>query len=272
MEQTLALFFIALIRPHVWAFQCPMSLWDVRVRAGRPLRRVHEPAENGIAVTTSGQLQWQQMISRPMPHCPGDQRPLVLASSSPRRQELLSRLGIEFTVDPSAAPEVVAPELPIDVVVSRLAFAKTRDVASQHRGALILAADTLVALDGAVFGKPVDAADARRMLGAISGRSHRVVSGIVALDASSMRHESRIVQTGVHFRALAEAEIEAYVQTGEPLDKAGAYGLQGLGAVFVERVDGDPYNVIGLPLVALNELLQGFGACILCRRPREARD
>jgi septum formation protein len=167
---------------------------------------------------------------------------------------------------------VITPELPVEAVVSQLALAKAQEVASRHRGSLIIAADTLVALDAEVFGKPLARADAMRMLRAMSGRSHRVVSGLVALDADSMHHVSRVVETEVHFRALAEAEIDAYVRTGEPLDKAGAYGLQDLGAVFVERVDGDPYNVIGLPLVALNEVLQGFGACILCRRPRVARD
>ena len=212
------------------------------------------------------------MTEQPVPHCPGDRRPLVLASSSPRRRDLLTRLGIEFTVDPSDAPEVFAPELPIEAVVSQLALAKARAVAHRHCGSLIIAADTLVALDGEVFGKPLDRADATRMLRAMSGRSHSVVSGLVALDADSMRHDWRAVETHVHFRALAEAEIEAYVSTGEPLDKAGAYGLQDLGAVFVERVEGDPYNVIGLPLVALNELLQDFGACILCRRARVALD
>jgi septum formation protein len=167
---------------------------------------------------------------------------------------------------------VITPELPVEAVVSQLALAKAQEVASRRRGSLIIAADTLVALDAEVFGKPLARADATRMLRAMSGRSHRVVSGLVALDADSMHHDSRVVETEVHFRALAEAEIEAYVSTGEPLDKAGAYGLQDLGAVFVERVDGDPYNVIGLPLVALNEVLQGFGACILCRRRRVARD
>ena len=134
------------------------------------------------------------------------------------------------------------------MVVSGLALAKARHVASRHRGALILAADTLVALDGAIFGKPVDAADARRMLGSNERpKPSRCQRDRGPLDANSMRHEARIVQTEVHFRALAEAEIEVYVKTGEPLDKAGAYGIQGLGAAFVERVEGDPYNVTGCP-------------------------
>ncbi len=203
-------------------------------------------------------------------HCPSDPRTLVLASASPRRQELLRSLGLEFQVDASDASEEIDPGLSISEVVTTLATRKAQDVAPRHPEALIVAADTLVGLGTAVFGKPRDAEEAGEMLRRLSGRSHRVYTGLVALDAATMALQSRVVETDVRFRDLDQAEIDAYVRTTEPLDKAGAYGIQGLDAVFVEGIVGDFWNVAGLPLAALNDLLTSTGCCLICRRLHDA--
>ena len=200
------------------------------------------------------------------PHCPGDPRPLVLASSSPRRRQLLHDLGVSFRVDSSDAGETVQPGMPIASVVTELALAKARDVARRHPGALIVAADTLVGLGTRILGKPGGPDDARDMLRALSNHRHRVYTGLVALDAATHMYESRLVETDVYFRELTEPEIGAYLLTDEPFDKAGAYGAQGTGSVFVRRIDGDYFNVVGLPLAELNDLLRSFGACLICRR------
>jgi septum formation protein len=207
-----------------------------------------------------------------LPHCPGDPRTLVLASSSPRRRDLLRNLGLDFTVDAAATDETVEPGRDIRDVVIELAAAKARAVAPRHAGALVIAADTLVALDGRVFGKPADAAEARQTLETLSGHSHRVFTGLVLLDGKTLALDTRVVETEVSFRPLDPAEIDAYISTGEPFDKAGAYGMQGLAAAFVQRIDGDYFNVVGLPLVALNELLRLAGACLICRRLQSATD
>ena len=169
-------------------------------------------------------------------------------------------------VDPSDAPEIVTPGIDVTDVVTELALAKAQDVALRHPHALIIGADTLVARGPRIFGKPRDAGEAREMLQGLSDRSHRAVTGLVVLDAAAGTHETRVVETEVTFRELGDLEIESYLRTGEPYDKAGAYGIQGLGAVFIERIVGDHSNVFGLPLPALNELLKEAGACLICRR------
>ena len=151
-------------------------------------------------------------------------------------------------------------------VVTELAISKAQEVAQRHRTSLIIAADTLVALGTKVFGKPRDASDARDMLLELSDGCHRVITGLVVLDAATMAFETRVVETEVHFRELTTSEIDAYLCTPEAFDKAGAYGIQGLGSVFVKRILGDYSNVVGLPLAALNDLLRGSGCCIICRR------
>ena len=201
-------------------------------------------------------------------HCPGDERELVLASASPRRRELLLGLGLRFEVDAATGDEALPAGIDAAAAVTALALAKAREVASRHPTALIVAADTIVALGGRLLGKPGDADDARTMLHALSDHDHRVLTGLIVLDAASAAYESRVVETRVRFRALADTEIDAYVRTGEPLDKAGAYGIQGLGAVFVAGIEGDYSNVVGLPLAALNDLLRNAGACLICRRLR----
>jgi septum formation protein len=182
---------------------------------------------------------------------------IVLASGSPRRRELLERLGIEHIVNPAHVDERPDPgELPESLAV-RVAAAKAQVVAPKHEGRLVLAADTVVVVNGQLLGKPVDAADAARMLGLLSGREHRVITAVAV--ARNDLVKTRYEVTRVWFRRLASETIRDYVATGEPLDKAGGYGLQGLGGLLVERIDGDYFCVIGLPLRLTVDLMEEMG-------------
>ena len=171
--------------------------------------------------------------------------PLVLASQSPRRRELLATAGIPFTIRAREVEEIRAPGEPPELYARRLARAKA-DAAWEDRDEIVLGADTIVVLGQDVLEKPRDTAEARAMLRRLSGREHTVITGIC------LRHPSGVLidssATCVRFAALSEAEIEAYAASGEPLDKAGAYAIQGLASKFVERVDGCYFNVIGLPI------------------------
>ncbi len=179
--------------------------------------------------------------------------PLVLASQSPRRRQLLEMLGIPVVVRPSTVPEVRQPgEAPL-AYASRLARAKATSVA----GRLVLGADTIVVLDEDILEKPTDAADAVGMLRRLQGRTHRVVTA-VALHGAGGTWEA-MDETAVTFRALPEELLWAYVATGEPMDKAGAYGIQGYGAALVERIEGDFFSVMGLPLRHVLDLLAAAG-------------
>lgn len=197
------------------------------------------------------------------------QRTLVLASSSPRRVQLLAMLGLPFIQDPSRAEEHM-PGLPAGSLdpadwALRQALRKARDVARRHRGALVIGADTVVELDGRLLGKPRDRDEAAAMLAMLAGREHRVASGLAVVDAGSGRAATGSRLTRVWMRPLSAAEIEAYVATGEPLDKAGAYAIQGIGATLVPRIDGCYFNVVGLPLALLADLLSLFGIRVLGR-------
>jgi septum formation protein len=172
----------------------------------------------------------------------------VLASTSPRRRWLLEKLGRPFDV---VAPEV--DEIPRegespDAFAQRMADAKAADVAARRGDAWVLAADTIVALDARALGKPRDAADAVAMLTALAGRSHTVFTGVTLLRPGGAAGEHTVVATPVVFRTLVRDEIDAYLATGEPFDRAGAYAIQGEGAHLVDRVEGSYTNVIGLPL------------------------
>jgi septum formation protein len=183
---------------------------------------------------------------------------IVLASASPRRLELLDRLGVEPTVLPPDIDETPLPAETADAYVARLAVAKAAAVAATLTGdALVIAADTTVEIDGDILAKPADAADAAVMLRRLSGRRHRVFTGVAVRRGDEVCSE--VVATGVRFAALTEADIEWYVSTGEPLDKAGAYALQGAGGVFVEAVEGSVSNVVGLPLHTVVRLAAGLG-------------
>ncbi|MCC6849364.1 MAG: septum formation protein Maf [Deltaproteobacteria bacterium] len=173
---------------------------------------------------------------------------LVLASASPRRRWLLAKLGRTFEVDAPDIPEVPGVDETPDAFAARMAAEKAAEVARRRDDAWILAADTVVTLDAAALGKPKDAAEAVRMLSALAGRRHVVYTGVALLAPGGMLVERAAVGTPVVFRTLSRREIDAYVATGEPFDRAGAYAIQGEGAHLVDRVEGSYTNVIGLPL------------------------
>ena len=180
---------------------------------------------------------------------------IVLASGSPRRKEILTRLGYHFSVHPSDCPE---DDIAGDVayIVKTLAERKGFSVAPLEKGALIISCDTLVALDGSALGKPKDADDAKRMLRSLSGKTHEVLSGICLIDTVTGRHISDTVHTRVVFRDLSDAEIDRYVATGEPMDKAGAYAIQGGAAAFVSEYIGSFDNIVGFPAERFSEMLK----------------
>ena len=184
-----------------------------------------------------------------MPH-------LVLASASPRRRELLTQAGYAFEVQPAHVNEDLRPgEDPIAYVV-RLARDKAQAVFADVNdpNAIVLGADTTVTLDSHILAKPEDAADAARMLRLLSGRTHRVITGVAVVTAKGTEVAAEV--TGVQFLTLSDEEIAAYVATGEPMDKAGAYGIQGLAAKWIPRVEGCYFNVVGLPLALVSTMLE----------------
>lgn len=182
---------------------------------------------------------------------------LVLASASPRRRDLLAGVGLRFAVEPAEIPEEWRGEEP-RAWARRLALAKAAEVHRRRRRAWCLGADTVVALAGEVLGKPRSGAEAVRMLTRLSGRTHTVYTGVALAGPGFL--QARTVATRVRFRRLGAAEIRAYVASGEPMDKAGAYAVQGLGALLVRRIEGDWSNVVGLPLGAVRELLGAAAA------------
>lgn len=184
---------------------------------------------------------------------------IILASNSPRRRELLAQIGIrDFQILSPDVDETVEPGLSPARMVETLSLRKAQ-AAAGRAGAddLILAADTVVALDGRVLGKPRDQEEAFAMLSALSGREHRVYTGVTILRGGQAATEHE--ETAVAFRALSPEEIRDYIATGEPMDKAGAYGIQGVGALLVQGIRGDYCNVVGLPLFRLGRMLSGFG-------------
>jgi septum formation protein len=184
---------------------------------------------------------------------------LILASRSPRRQLLLKQIGYTFVVRPSRVKEGFDPGRSPAWNAGTLARLKAQDVAGRMKAGIVVGADTIVAVGSKVLGKPKDRKDARRMLRTLSGRSHCVYTGFALVDAGSGRTYADVVKTRVWFRNLASDEIDAYVASGSPLDKAGAYGIQDdFGAVFVERIQGCFYNVVGFPLVRFHRALQDF--------------
>ncbi len=190
-------------------------------------------------------------------------RKLILASASPRRQALLKNLGLDFQVCPAGIDESVFPGEDAAAYPLRIAMKKALAVAADKEDAIVLAADTAVIVDDDILGKPKSTEEAKTMLQRLSGREHIVVTGIGLVDTAGGRTLSCAEQTIVYFHSLKEAEIDAYLASGEPMDKAGAYGIQGLGALLIRKVDGDYFNVMGLPLSKLYRLLQNLDADIL---------
>lgn len=182
--------------------------------------------------------------------------PLVLASQSPRRKHLLSMLGWTFSVCPCEEEEVIPQNVSPTQVVMALAAQKAQSVAQKQPEALVLAADTIVVLDDVILGKPHDDNHAIEMLNALSGRSNTVYTGICLAHPASARMVTKVERTEVFFHPMNQQEIWRYVASGAPLDKAGAYGIQDdWGALFIERIEGDYYNVMGLPLHLLYKTL-----------------
>lgn len=187
---------------------------------------------------------------------------IVLASNSPRRLMLLRQIGIEPVVVPSHVPEYSKEgESPEDTAL-RLATEKAREVARQFKEGFVIGADTVVVIDGEQLGKPKDINDARRMLRLLSGRSHVVVTGLAVINSKSSEQKLTLVKTKVTFKPLSEEDIDAYISTGDPMDKAGAYGIQGRAAAFIEGIEGCYSNVVGLPLSEMMDILKALGVRI----------
>ncbi len=197
--------------------------------------------------------------SAPAPGLTFSPLPLILASGSPRRREILGRLGVPFTVEPSDIDETPLPGESPTAMVLRLALAKARTTAAHHREGLVIGSDTTVAREGRIFGKPDGAAGAAEMLRALRGGPHLVVTGLAVVRVADGAVRTLAVPATVHMRDYPDHELAAYVATGESLDKAGAYGAQGEGARLIERIDGPWLTVVGLPLDDLLPLLRDLG-------------
>jgi len=187
-----------------------------------------------------------------------DKSQLILASASPRRRELLQQAGVTFTVIPSNAAEDVLPSEAPAAYALRVAEAKAREVATTHPGSVVLGADTIVVINQTILGKPRDHNDGHRMLRLLSGQVHAVMTAFVVIRSDGQAATRQVVTTTVTFKSLSDEQIQAYLATGEPFDKAGAYAVQGLGAALVEKVDGSYTNVVGLPLDEVLEALRSL--------------
>ena len=185
---------------------------------------------------------------------------LILASASPRRQELLRDLGIPFRAIPSLIEEDLRQGEGPEEHVMRLCEAKARDVAQRYPEHWVIGADTIVFAQGTILGKPKTSQEARGMLEALQGRAHEVYTGICVLRLAPEQSTKRVVRTAVHFRTLSREEMDWYIRTGEPFDKAGSYAVQGYGGVFVRAIEGSYSNVVGLPVTELVEMLRDVGA------------
>ena len=188
---------------------------------------------------------------------------LVLASGSPSRIELLRMLDCKFQVIPSRVKEKFNPRLSPIQNVKKLSRLKALDVASKISNGIVIAADTVVVLGEKILGKPKNKKEAREMLKSLSGKEHQVITGIAVVNAKTKKMLGDAVVTKVKFRKLTNELIEKYITSGEPLDKAGAYGIQGKGSLLVELIKGDYFNVVGLPLNTLNQLLEKFRTSLL---------
>ena len=185
---------------------------------------------------------------------------LILASASPRRRELLTQVGVSFVIEVSDVEEVLDDTLSPELQVQSLALQKAQAVAAQYKDGLVLGADTVVVDAGSLLGKPQNTEEAAEMLRSLSGKWHQVMTAVALVDANDTKHEWTSVEiTNVKFRDLTEDDIAAYVATGESMDKAGAYGIQGYGALLVERIEGCYNNVVGLPLQLVAKGLRNWG-------------
>jgi len=189
---------------------------------------------------------------------------IILASQSPRRSQLLEQINIPFTVQVSEVEEHIdSIEGTPEHKAQQLALMKARDVASKHKEGIIIGADTIVVLDDSIMGKPSDENEAFLMLKRLNGRQHRVITGLAVIDAATGLTRLDYEETLVSFKKVSDETIQNYISTGEPFGKAGAYGIQGIGAVLVEKIDGCYSNVVGLPLSKLCSMLEEFKIFVL---------
>lgn len=186
------------------------------------------------------------------------EKQIVLASKSPRRKELLERIGIEFTVFPTDFDE--KDHLPPEEIAIHNAIGKAQKAASHFRSALVIGVDTIVvAVNDEILGKPKDKQDAKRILRLLSNTTHKVMSGICVLDSDTNKNIATVETTIITMDRLSEEDIDAYVSSGEGEDKAGGYAIQGLGSLYISKIEGDYFNVVGLPINTLRKILQKFG-------------
>ncbi|MGD8409619.1 MAG: Maf family protein [Desulfobacterales bacterium] len=194
---------------------------------------------------------------------PAEQSKLILASNSPRRSHLLAQAGLNFSVIPSDVDEQKLAMSDPDEYVRALAESKARDISEKHPDSWIIGADTIVLIEQQILGKPDSTDVARNMLRHLSGKMHQVYTGYCISCKKEKRLFSDVVKTDVYFKELSDREIEWYIQTGEPFDKAGGYGIQGIGAFLVERINGSYTNVVGLPVCEVMSFLIGEGVIVL---------
>lgn len=180
---------------------------------------------------------------------------MILASASPRRRELLTQVGYTFEVIPSSVEEDMESGTPQEIVKYN-ALIKAQDIAREHTTDIVIGADTIVTVDGKIFGKPKTKAEAEDMLMHLSGRAHQVMTGIALVEGERCYND--VVVTDVVMRPYSRDEVRDYIKTGEPMDKAGAYGIQGIGALLVEKINGCYNNVVGLPIARLAEILRNW--------------
>jgi septum formation protein len=188
---------------------------------------------------------------------------IVLASASPRRKELLEKIGLEFEVDPGNHAEQLRPTSDPHALAREISLKKASVIAGKYPEALIIAADTFIVFGDIILGKPENKTTARKMLTTLNGKSHVVITGFSIIDTKSGKAVSLSTGTTVYMKELSPQEINAYIESQEPLGKAGAYAIQGIGAVIIDRIEGDYFNVVGLPLAALTESLKEFGVYVL---------
>lgn len=197
---------------------------------------------------------------------------IVLASKSPRRRQLLEQIGLEFEIRESEYEEDMAAMADPVELVKFLALNKAKAVAQHYSDAIVIGADTFVIFDNQFIGKPKDKDDARRMLRLLSGQTNNIITGFAVIDTATGRVVNGFDRADVTIRELTDEDIENYIETGEPLDKAGAFGIQGVGAVIVEKVDGDYHNIMGLPLSKIYAILKEFGIDALARPTGQAAE
>lgn len=184
---------------------------------------------------------------------------IILASSSPRRKKLLEKIGLKFKIVPSSLNEEVEQNLTPAKLVKSLSLQKAKDIAKREKNAIIIAADTMVFLGDEIIGKPKNKTHARQILKSLSGKFHFIITGFTIINSADNKTITRSVKTTVYMKKMTNQEIDDYIKTEEPLDKAGAYGIQGLGGKFIAKIKGDYFNVVGLPLPALIKSLKKFG-------------